>query len=260
MSEITKITIKEVIESNRTAITNDWPKIALRRNPELLNEEHEKSEIEIKRMLNIITNEYEELLPFVKRLRNHVSDIVEETHFCAVYLLMCQAMNHWESLFLLAKNGQSSSMKVILRTIKESIALAKLFSFDFRKMKNKHLKKWFAGEIINHGAYRKAMQEFMNEKNENEIIDIAGMANNLYRMESHSTHVAYTSVIECISPFTADFDFEKYTRFKRTSYNLGYVKGSMDATGTAIKFIYTFLLADSDSCRQIEKILVKYDS
>lgn len=259
MSEFTKETIKKSIESNKKAIKSAKPKIALQENPHLLIEDQKKAEIAINNILNDIINQYNELLPFVKRLRDRVSDITEETHFCAVYLLLCQAMTLWESLFLLAKNGKSPAVQAVLRTIKESTALATLFSLEFDKMEDKHLKKWFSGEIVDHSAYRKAMKEFYDIMNEGEIVDMNSVSRDIYQIESQYTHVGYGTVMECISPFTEDFDFEKYTGFRRTSYNLGYAKGAMDGTNIALKYLYRFLLRDSNSCNQLEKILIKYD-
>lgn len=259
MSEFTKKTTQEVIESNRTAIKNDRPKKALQDNPNLLDEEQKIAEVEINNILAGIISQYSELVPFIKRLRNFVPNITEETHYCAVYLLFCQSLTYWDSLFLLAKNGNSSAIQVITRTIKEALALTELFSLEFYERKNNNLLKWFSGEIINHGAHRKAMKDFFGKTDEETSILMEEMSKNLYRMESHSIHVAYTSVLECISPFSEDFDFEKYTRFRRTSYNLGYVKGIMDGTNIALKFAYKFLLQDLESCNQLEKILIKYE-
>lgn len=258
MSEYTEKITKEVIESNRKAIKSENPKIALKNNPNLLEEEQKISEIEIKNILGSTINQYNDLVPFIKRLGDRVFDITEETHFCAVYLLLCQTIIYWESLFLLAKNGNSSAMQLTLRTIKESLTLAELFSFEFANLENKHLKKWFSGEIIPHGAYRERIKDFFAENSEEENTFLEDTSRDLYRMESHSIHVAYTSVIENISPFSEDFDFEKYTRFRRTSYNLSYVKDAMDGATIALKFVYKFLLKDLDGYNQLDKILLKH--
>ncbi|MGK2849020.1 MAG: hypothetical protein ACSLEX_03055 [Minisyncoccota bacterium] len=258
MSEFTKKTTREVIQSNRIAIKSDRPKKALQNNPNLLNEEQKYAEVEINNILVDITGQYSELVPYIKRLKNFVPDITEETHYCAVYLLFCQSATYWDSIFLLAKNGNSSAIQVITRTIKEAFALTELFSLEFYEGKNEHLLKWFSGEIISNGAHRRAMNEFF-EKTQSGATILEEMSRDLYRMESHSIHVAYTSVLECISPFTEDFDFEKFTRFRRTSYNLGYVKGAMDGTNIALKFAYKFLLRDLESYDQLEKILIKYE-
>jgi hypothetical protein len=260
MSEYTEKTTREVIESNTKAIKSERPKIALKYNPNLLDDEQRKAELEIGIILNGIKKHYADLVPFINGLKYRVQDITEKTHFCAVYLLLCQARVHLESLFLLAENGNSSTMMLTVRPIKEALALAKLFSFEFSNMNDEHLKKWFSGEVITHGDYRKEEKNFFKEMTPEQIDYIKRASVNLYRMESHIMHSAYTSVIENISPFTEDFDFEKYTRFRRTSYNLGYVKGAIEGANISLKFIYKFLLNDMDSYNQLEMILRKYES
>lgn len=258
MSEFTRETTKTVIEDNKRAIKSNHPKIALKNNPNLLEEEQKLSEMMIEDTINELANQYNELVPFIKRLRDYVSDITEETHFCAVYLLLCQATVHLESLFLLAKNGSSSTMMLTVRPIKEAFALAKLFSFEFANMEDKYLKKWFSGEVVLHGVYRKKIKEFFKDMTKEEIAYLENTSTDLYRMESLIIHSAYTSVIECISPFTEDFDFGKFTKFRRAARNLGYVIGAMDGACISLKFVYKFLLKDLDSYDQLEKILVSH--
>ncbi len=258
MSEYTINTVKIVISDNKKAIKSAYPKLALRDNPNLLEEEQKIAEEMISDTLNDLKGHYNELVPFVKKIKDRVLDITEETHFCAVYLLLCQTMTYWESLFLLAKNGNSSAIQLNYRTIKESLALAELFSFEFAEMEDDYLKKWFTGEIITHGVYRDKLKKFYKNISEEDIAFLKNTSRDLYQMESHSIHVAYTSVIEGISPFTEDFDFDKYTRFRRTSYNLTYVTGGMDSTNMALKFVYKFLLGDLDGYNNLDKILLKH--
>ncbi|MCD6149681.1 hypothetical protein J7J13_02755 [bacterium] len=258
MSDYTEKIAREVIESNKVAIKSNRPKIALKNNPELLNNEQEVVELEIEKILNVIKKHHTELIPFITRLNNRVQDITEETHFCAVYLLLCQTIIYWDSLFLLAENGNSSAMQLSTRTIKEALALAQLFSFEFANKEDGNLKKWFSGKIISHEMYRKKIKEFFKDMSKKEIAFLEETSKNLYQMESHSIHVAYTSVIECISPFTEDFDLGEHTKFKRTSYNLNYVKGIMIEANIALKFVYRFLLNDYETYNQLDKILNKY--
>ena len=253
MSEFTKKVIKEAIESNLKAVKSNRPKLLLKNDPELLEKKFIKTNLDIERQLSELVKHYNELLPFVKAIKYQINDITEKTHYCAVYLVLCQAMNYWKSIFLLLKNGESSTIQLTNRAIKEALSLAELFSCEFHNKKDNFLKKWFLGEIIKNKEHRDVIESLVGE--------IAGNINkDLYRMESHPVHVSYVSVIELISPFTEDYDFEKYTKFQRTFLNFRYLKGSMDRTNIALKYVYNFLLRDKAGCDQLDKILTKFSN
>lgn len=257
MNEQTKKDIKFLIDDNRMAIKNPLPKIALRTDPDLLVKERKDLEWRINEVLTVIQQQYVELLPFVKELRKHVRDITEESHICAVYLLLCHASQDWNSLFLLGKHGDLT-MQIVFRRIKESLALTELFTLEYRDGARKNLDKWFSGNIIDHSLCRDAQEKFFQEMPENKGIDIKTMLTRLYQSESLATHVSYSTMLECISPFTEDFDFSGRTQYFRTCHALPYAKGVMDAMNITLKLVYLFLMEDPHGYERLDEILIRH--
>lgn len=257
MEEKAKEKIKFLIDDNRNAIKSLHPKKALAVSPNLLARDRERSKEEISKILSIVESHYSELVPFFRDLRQHIKDITEETHICAVYLLLSHALQDWKSSFLLAKNGDIGSW-VFIRLIKESIALADLFVLESRMGEKKYIDKWFSGGIIGHAACREAHEKFFKENQRNENIDIKKMASEIYQMESLVIHSSYNTILESISPFTEDFDYDGRTQYFRTSKALLYAKGTMDATNISLKLVYLFLVKDAERYKSIDNILIKY--
>lgn len=258
MNKKAKISIEFLINDNQRAIKSPLPKISLKQNPNLLVDEQKNNEVEIIKKLDYLRQYYNELLPFIKGTKEYTKDIIEKTPTCAVYLLLCSTARYWESVFFLAKNGDLA-FQVIIRTIKESLALVDLFVLEFRKNKHGHLDKWFSGEIVVHGTAREAHNDFFMEDPQNINIDLKSFATHIYQLESQSAHNSYSTMLECVSPFTEDFDFKKYTRYSRTKYALDYLNGVMVATNITLKFVYLFLIQDQKKFNELDEILVKHE-
>lgn len=258
MDEATKKDKDFLISDNRMAIKNPKAKEALEKNPNLVEEDREKSKMEIAIKLPLLEQYFNELLPFVKELRNYIEDITEETFVCAVYLSLSHACQDWRSLFALAKLGDYGSFAFV-RLIKEAIAQSDLFVLDCRKNEHKNLAKWYAGEIMGHRECRDAQEKFMQE-NGMEEDKIKDMAKRIYHMESLVIHGSYISMLESVSPFTEDFDYDGRTQYFRTSKGLDYAKGTMDAMNISLKLVYGQLIGDKEKYEQLDKILTKYSS
>lgn len=258
MNEETKKDKDFLIADNKRAIKNPKAKDALRENPNLVEEDKESSKMEIAIKLPLLEQYFNELLPFIKNLRNYVGDITEETFVCAVYLSLSHACQDWRSLFTLAKVGDYGSFAFV-RLIKEVIAQSDLFVLNSRKSEHKNLKKWFAGEIVGHGECRDAQDKFMQE-NGMTADEIKDMAKRIYHMESLLIHGSYISMLESVSPFTEDFDYDGRTQYFRTSKGLDYAKGTMDAMNISLKLVYGQLVGDKEKYEQLDKILTKYSA
>lgn len=259
MNKDAKEKVKFLINDNRRAIKNPFPKLVLKANPNLLIQDREKSRKEISDTLAVIESYYGELVPFIKNLREYVKDITEETHICAVYLLMSHAIQDWKSTFLLARSGDIGSWTFI-RLIKESSALADLFVLEARSNEKKYMEKWFSGEVIGHASCRDAHEKFFKEQEKNKDIDIKKMASEIYHMESLVIHSSYSTMLESVSHFSEDFDYDGRTQYFRTSKMLPYAKGSMESMNISLKLIYLFLIKDPGAYESLDKILVKYSS
>lgn len=258
MDEETKKDKDFLIADNRRAIKNPRPKEALEENPNLVEEDREISKMEIAIKLPLLERYFNELLPFIKGLRNYIQDITEETFVCAVYLSLSHASQDWRSLFSLARIGDYGSFAFV-RLIKEAVAQSDLFVLDSRKNIRKNLDKWYAGEIVGHGECRDAQDKFMQE-NGMVADEIKGMAKRIYHMESLVIHGSYISMLESVSPFTEDFDYGGRTQYFRTSKGLDYAKGTMDAMNISLKLVYGQLVGDKEKYEQLDKILTKYSA
>ncbi|GAG73368.1 unnamed protein product, partial [marine sediment metagenome] len=246
MQKQTRKTIKLTIDDIKKAIKNMKPKILLKKNPNLLITNKEKDKNEIDQKLSRLRDQYTELLPFVKGIKKHIKDITETTHVCAVYLSLCFAFQNWNSLFLLAEYGKNSAALALIRMIRESLTLAELFALEFSKNERENLDKWCTGEIIPHRIGREMVSKFFDELS---LIPnllpphyIKNLMTNLYQMESQVIHSSYAPILECISPYTENFDFEGYTGFYRTKIFLKHAEGMMTATSSTLKLVYLLLL------------------
>lgn len=257
MNEDSKKDIAFLISDNRRAIKNPLAKEAFKRNPNIISQDTEKSKQEIQQILPLLENHFRELLPFIKDLKGYVSDITEETYICAIYLLLSHASQDWISLFNLAKIGDYGSFAFI-RLIKEVTALSDLFTLDFTKKEKKNIEKWFSGGIIGHAICREARNEFVGKDGMVSDDKMKKMDTKIYQMESLVVHGSYVTMLESVSPFTEEFDFDGRTQYFRTSKGLLYAKGTMDAMNITLKFVYGFIIKDNRKYKQLDDILVKY--
>lgn len=264
MQKQTGKTVKSVIDGIKKAIKNDKPKIVLGKNPNILIIRQKNDKNEIDQKLSKLRDQYTELLPFVKGIKKHIKDITETTHVCAVYLLLCFAFQNWNSLFLLAEYGKNSAALAIIRMIRESLTLAELFVLESSKNEREYIDKWCSGEIIPNRIGREMVSKFFDELsailNLIPLHYIKNLMTKLYQMESLFIHSSYVSILECISPYTENFDFEGYTGFYRTKIFLKHAEGMMTATSSTLKLVYLLLLNDAGSFDKINGILMKYNN
>lgn len=102
-----------------------------------------------------IAGAYHASTPYIKRLRSLVPEITEPTLHAACSLLLCQALQSFQAVLLLAADGFHYQMSELLRGIREALAFVVLFLCEGQQSPN--LKKWFDGEIIPHRVGRVAL-------------------------------------------------------------------------------------------------------
>lgn len=254
MNKKAKKIIKSIIDDNRDKIGKKESKDFLKANPNFLEEEKENAKILITQKLDLMDNYYKELLPFIKNLRVQVRDIKEETHICAIYLLLSYTSREWKSFFELSKSGDSNSW-VFIRLIKEALALVELFVLDSQKDEFKNIKKWFSGQIVSHSVFRETQEKRFKELGFTE--DIKEMNTIIYQSESLAIHRSYPTILESISPFVEDFDYEGNTQYVRVSKMLSYAKGSMNTMAITLKSVYGSI-EKNEEYKALDEILEKY--
>lgn len=258
MQEPNRSKIKYVIASNKQAIKSSKPKAALLHNPDMLRSIQERDKLKIGLLLSRLREQYSELFPFVKKVKLHINDIIEETYVCAIYLLLCHVFDNWNSFFILAENGRSSAAGNVIRTIKEGIMQIELFSIDSLSEERTNLDKWFSGDIIRHVTGRRKVGEYFDESLPFSEVNVKELSSQVYQIESQVSHNAYASILELVSPFTEDYDFDGYSGYHRTLAWLRYASGSLEATNIVMKMVYLMVIKDAESFKKINEILVRY--
>lgn len=259
MNPESKKIVRQLINGHLKAIKNKDPKNELKEDSSLLGKNLMRDKQEINRLLKELKKYYYELLPVVKSFRVHINDIIENSHVCAIYLLLCQTFQNWNAFFELVDANQSSAATILIRSIKESVALIELFSLEYSTNDRKNLDKWFKGEIISHKTCREKQDKLFKQIMPRVGNDMGSLNTYLYSMESQAPHNSYSSILESISPFTEDFDFEEYTRSYRTVAITKYAIGSMTAVNISMKMATILVLKNPQILTKIEKILLKYN-
>lgn len=258
MQAVTRQKIQNAIEINKRAIKSRNAKLALAMDLNLRSKKLLQDKSKITQHLSILGAYCDELLPFAKKIKKNVNNITEATHVCVIYLLFCSIFDNLNSFFILSQNGKHLAAGTILRQVKEGISMVELFSIEAYLGKRNKLTKWLEGGILGQNECREMMEIYENIYSSNDSIDSKKLSAHIYQMESQSAHNSYESILESISPFTEDFDFEEHTRFHRTVSWLNYAKGSLNALTIALKRVYLLILNQQEEFKKLDCILMKY--
>jgi hypothetical protein len=260
MQKSSKKMIEDAIASNKAAIKHGGPKIDLKLNPEMLIADKEFFKKQINSLLLILREHYNELLPYVKKIKSNINDITENTHVCAVYLLLCNIFDNWDSFFLLAEKGKSIASGSLIRLIKEGVMQVEYFSIEALNGDRIALDKWFSGNIIEHGKGREAMSKLFEKFLPTPGNNYKDLSASVYQVESQVSHNAYGTILEMVSPFSEDYDFDGYNGHYRAIHWLRYAIGSLEATNMALRSVYLIIIKDLDSHKKIDEILTRHNS
>lgn len=260
MNEKTKAMVSLLIKDNCSAIKSQRTKDVFLSNPESFRIKMLDDIGQVKKTLNLLNDYNEELFNYVVRLKTKIPDITSQTIFTALYLLYSYNHRTWKALFLLAKEGYFSQIGTLIRMIKETQMLCDGFAIEFNKNLDTNLKKWFSGDFISHSVGRELINEFFKIENNDLSENFDEVQSHIYQVESLDPHSSYISTLQCISPFTEDFDYDGYTNFHRTVSSLKYAVGTMMNCNTSLKFIYLLVLKDNVGYNELSKVLSKYDN
>jgi hypothetical protein len=256
MTEQSKNLLREHIKGQIESIKNVQPKIELQINPSLLVEDNIVDKEEISNLLIKLRRYYDELFPLLKKIKNHITDITEKTHICAVYLTLCNVFNFWNSFFILAEQGRGIEAGSLLRVIKEGNMQADLFITEAMQGNRAQLDRWLEGEIMTHGEGRKKVSNFMEIISPNTGDEFKILSTQTYQIESQAAHNAYEAILENVSPFTEDYDFDGYSNYFHTISWIKYAHGSLQGTNITLKGVYIYL-KDNESHEKLDEILIR---
>lgn len=208
--------------------------------------------IEIEEILDTLQGQHTIIIPFVTNIREHISGITEETTVCGIYLTLCTILKTWDSISLLAQYWHYSSIMTLLRVIEEANMQCNLFVSDLQESKN--INDWFAGNIIEHKKWREKMDKLINH---NEI-NLYSMETYMYQIHSQFPHNGYLWILENVSPFTEDFDFEWPVGYYKTISALKNLASHyMTTCVITLKAIYLFVIKDQQVFDELDEILKK---
>lgn len=259
MQDLTRVKIQDLIKQNRKSIKNKGAKIAWAADPFLRKKIKIGHENEAQVILSMLRAWHKELMPYVLKIKSQVSDITEQTHICAIYLLMCHIFENLNSFFLLAEQGKHSAAGNLLRMIQEAHMTINLFAIDYKNDDRTNIEKWFSGNIISHGIGREKVGKHFEEKGPLPEVNRKKLDAHIYQVESQTSHNAYISVLESISPFTEDFDFDGYTGFYRIISYLKYTSTIMTMCNNSLRMTNLYVLKNKDDEIKLNEILIRYD-
>jgi len=189
--------------------------------------------------------------PYVQRLRPLVPEITEPTLHAACYLLLCQALQSFQAILLLAAEGFHYQMSELLRGIREALDLVVLFLCEEQQSPN--LKKWFDGEIISNQLGREALDQFINEVR-TDPLPVKERKAGIYGALSKFNHMSYAALIDSIDVFERDFDTRRVAGFYRANMGtLPSTKGEIRAMIVTMKQLY-LSLGDNTAAKELDII------
>jgi hypothetical protein len=188
--------------------------------------------------------------PYVARIKSLVAKISDESVETASYLLFCQAIQHFEAIFLLAAEGLSIQSSELIRSICEALDLVVLF--DVEGQSHSNLKKWFDGEIIENREARDSAHRFMNE-GRTDPVPFGELKAGIYAALSKYSHMSYAALLESIDVYARDFDWHRLAGFHYAkSGSLPFAREMVHAMIITLKQFY--LSRDQKSFRELDKI------
>jgi len=224
----------------------------LESDPEYASRERELNRRTVEQQIAELQGLLETCKPFVARIKSLVPKISDETIEAASYLLFCQAVQHFEAIFVLAAGGLSIQACEMLRAIAEALDLIQLFLEESQD--HPKLKKWFQGEIIPNREAREAAHRFINEARD-EPWPVKETKAGIYDALSRYSHMSYAAVLESIDVYARDFDWHRVSGFHYANVgSLPFAREILIATITTLKQFYRFHLGDEESFRELERI------
>lgn len=195
----------------------------------------------------------------IKKIKNLIPDITDQSTLCAVYLIYGKILQTWEAIFFLALRGYNFDIMELTRSISENLGLIKTFHLD---KEQEHLKQWFRGKIIVDRVSRKLEDKFIKNGVVKPIIEENNLspydiATDVYSVFSNYTHCSYAALLDSVDVFNEDFDWNLYAGSHYTLHNIDALKNSMAATLITLKMTY-LEIRDVVSYEEINKMLISF--
>ena len=198
---------------------------------------------------------FEQILPFISRIRNLIIDPLEQSKLAASYLLLGKIAQTWRAVFLLMRDGFHYETMELIRSIYEAKGL--VFVFMNGDNESSDLTKWLSGEIIANERARAKMHEYMNTDaaHAGVVLPIRDMMDGVYAGLSKYSHASYAAILDSFDVYQRDFDFEKTAslHYVRSS-SIPYAANELEGTIVILKGFYQ-VLGDTESYKKLDQIL-----
>lgn len=224
----------------------------IRNNPDMPNQQKGEDSREIANRVAELEKIWQEVVPFIKKIKNYVKKITDQNQTTACYLLFGKIFNSWDAVFLLLKNGFHYESMELIRSIGEANDLVSLFLLEKDDVS---LRKWFDGEIVGNAKSREAIQNFMEEEAQ---VPFQTMKAGVYSALSKYTHISYVAILDSVDVFNKDFDFNKIAGFHYVvNSSSPYARGGILATINSLKHFYG-TIKDSKSYEELSAIQKRF--
>ena len=197
---------------------------------------------------------YGEVLPYVRKIRSFVPEVLDQNRLTAAYFLFGKVSRGLRAIFLLARGGFHHEVLEIVRSGREALDLVALFLGEAEG--SPLLEKWFGGEIVENEKARASVEKLIGQETE-VALSVGDMKAGIYGTLSKYSHVSYGALLESYDVLKADFDFDGGAGFHYVrAGDLRYVRGEIAGLIIALKAFY-MTVGDLQSYEQLDAILRK---
>jgi hypothetical protein len=129
---------------------------------------------------------------FLREIRKHIIDknsfsINDQSREKAIWMLSLAALDSGIEITIALKRNQIQVVYHLLRSIQEALDLATYFTFENEDVPTK-ISRWFNGEIIQHGEFRKFLEKNGDKEKAERLKDI-------HRALSKFNHNSYPTLL-----------------------------------------------------------------
>jgi len=209
--------------------------------------------------ISIIEELLPEILILIKNIKKYFTNIWDQNNIVASYLLLGKAYKNLQGVILSAKNGKVSSFVELCRSAQEALDLVFVF-LDTKGQK--HLERWFKGQIITNGDAREIIDKSTNEmllSMSKDPVLVKDAKRDIYWTYSLFTHSGYGSMLDMIDIFYEDFDYDDYSGFHYTKQYLHLLESLVVNILLGLKNMF-LIFKDLENLNKVEKLLSSFSS
>ena len=248
----------DYIKGHEKAINDPAPADFFRSNPEKVRVITEREKASFYKNLDEYDKRFHSLIPYIQNTRIYMGSITEKTRIAACFLLFHKAIQTWEAIVLLSKQGFYTEAMELTRSTSENMDLANMFIFG--DADGVHMAKWFSGKVIGNKEARASFEDAFNAGGFfTEDVPIAKVMASMYHVMSQYTHGGYAILLEMINMYTKDFDYDKSVGFHRLDEEDHVLKNLVNKIHYSLIFFYIKLAVDKNIVNELNSLVPEPD-